>query len=99
MRARNGIHNWADLFILEVLDPATPIQPVEPGQVGEMVVTSLRKEAAPLIRYRTRDLTRLLPGACDCGLNLLATTASRCVPTTCSSPRGEHLPRPDRGRD
>lgn len=65
--ARNGIHYWADLYVVEILDPAT-LEPVEPGQVGEMVVTSLRKEASPLIRYRTRDLTRLLPGACSCGL-------------------------------
>ncbi|HBE93895.1 MAG TPA: phenylacetate--CoA ligase [Desulfovibrio sp.] len=64
--ARTGIHYWADLFIVEILNPAT-LEPVEPGQVGEMVVTSLRKEAAPLIRYRTRDLTRLMPGACTCG--------------------------------
>lgn len=64
-----GIHYWADLYILEILDPET-LQPVAPGEVGEMVVTSLRKEAAPLIRYRTRDLTRLIPGDCPCGLTL-----------------------------
>ncbi|RJX32724.1 MAG: phenylacetate--CoA ligase family protein [Desulfarculus sp.] len=67
--AHAGIHYWADYYILEVLDPET-LQPVEPGQTGEMVVTTLCKEAAPLIRYRTRDLTRLLPGDCACG-NLL----------------------------
>jgi phenylacetate-CoA ligase len=67
--AHNGIHYWADKFILEVLDPVT-LQPVAPGEVGEMVVTSLCKEAAPLIRYRTRDLTRLLPDPCPCGLSL-----------------------------
>ena len=64
-----GIHYWADYFILEVLDPNT-LQPVAPGEVGEMVVTTLCKEAAPLIRYRTRDLTRLIPQPCSCG-NLL----------------------------
>ena len=64
--AHEGIHYWADYYILEILDPET-LEPVEPGQVGEMVVTSLRKEAAPLIRYRTRDLTRLLPEPCKCG--------------------------------
>lgn len=64
-----GIHYWADYYILEVLDPAT-LEPVEPGQTGEMVVTTLGKEAAPLIRYRTRDLTRLIDHPCSCG-NLL----------------------------
>jgi phenylacetate-CoA ligase len=47
-------------------DPET-LKPSPPGEVGEMVVTTLRKEAAPLIRYRTRDLTRLVPGRCPCG--------------------------------
>lgn len=67
-QAHEGIHYWADLFILEILDPQT-LQPVAPGEVGEMVVTSLCKEAVPLIRYRTRDLTRFIPGKCSCGLN------------------------------
>lgn len=62
-----GIHFWADHFILEILDPQT-LQPVEPGEPGEMVVTTLRKQAAPLIRYRTHDLSRLLPGPCPCGV-------------------------------
>jgi len=64
-----GIHYWADYFILEILDPVS-LEPVPPGEVGEMVVTTLAKEAAPLIRYRTRDLTRLVEGVCPCG-NLL----------------------------
>jgi phenylacetate-CoA ligase len=64
--AHAGIHYWADYYILEIIDPET-LRPAEPGQVGEMVVTTLRKEAAPLIRYRTRDLTRLIPGRCSCG--------------------------------
>ncbi|GAB1255277.1 phenylacetate--CoA ligase family protein [Desulfovibrio falkowii] len=67
--AHNGLHYWADLFIIEVLDPVT-LQPVAEGEVGEMVVTSLRKEAVPLLRYRTHDLCRLLPGRCACGLNM-----------------------------
>lgn len=67
--AHQGIHYWADLYILEILDPIT-LLPVAEGEVGEMVVTSLRKEASPLIRYRTRDLTRLIPGECPCGLKL-----------------------------
>ncbi len=63
-----GIHYWADYYILEILNPET-LEPVKPGEVGEMVVTTLRKEAAPLIRYRTRDLTRLISEEkCPCGL-------------------------------
>ncbi len=61
-----GIHYWADYYILEILDPQT-LEPVPEGEIGEMVVTTLRKEAVPLIRYRTRDLTRLIPGKCPCG--------------------------------
>ena len=64
-----GIHYWADYYYLEILDPET-LEPVPEGDVGEMVVTTLCKEASPLIRYRTRDLTRLIPSACSCG-NLL----------------------------
>ncbi|MDY0039773.1 MAG: phenylacetate--CoA ligase [Desulforhabdus sp.] len=65
-RAHQGIHYWADYYILEILNPAT-LEPVEPGEIGEMVVTTLRKEAASLIRYRTRDLTRFIPEPCPCG--------------------------------
>ncbi len=61
-----GIHYWADYYILETIDPET-LEPVSEGQIGEMVVTTLRKEGVPLIRYRTRDLTRLLSGECPCG--------------------------------
>jgi phenylacetate-CoA ligase len=61
-----GIHYWADYYILEILDPET-LKPVPEGETGEMVVTTLKKEAVPLIRYRTRDLTRLIPGECPCG--------------------------------
>jgi len=62
-----GIHYWADFYILEILDPET-LKPVPEGEIGEMVVTTLKKEASPLIRYRTRDLTRLIPGDdCPCG--------------------------------
>ena len=64
--AHQGIHYWADYYILEILDPDT-LEPMPPGETGEMVVTTLRKEAAPLIRYRTRDLTRLIPEPCPCG--------------------------------
>jgi phenylacetate-CoA ligase len=60
------IHYWADYYILEILAPDT-LQPLPDGDWGEMVVTSLYKEAAPLIRYRTRDITRIIPGPCTCG--------------------------------
>jgi len=61
-----GIHYWADYYILEILDPLT-LEPVPAGEMGEMVVTTLCKEAAPLIRYRTRDLTRMVAKPCSCG--------------------------------
>jgi len=61
-----GIHYWADYYILEVLDPDT-LEAVSDGEIGEMVVTTLCKEAAPLIRYRTRDLTRAIHRPCSCG--------------------------------
>ena len=61
-----GIHYWADYYILEILNPDT-LEPVAEGEVGEMVYTTLRKEGAPLIRYRSRDLTRTIPGQCPCG--------------------------------
>jgi phenylacetate-CoA ligase len=64
--AHEGIHYWADYYILEIINPET-LKPAAPGETGEMVVTTLRKEAAPLIRYRTRDLSRLIPGRCACG--------------------------------
>lgn len=65
-RAHDGMHYWADYYILEIVDPET-LEPVPEGQVGEMVVTTLKKEAVPLIRYRTRDLTAIKPGPCACG--------------------------------
>ncbi|HPQ45277.1 MAG TPA: phenylacetate--CoA ligase [Syntrophales bacterium] len=61
-----GIHYWSDYYIMELLDPDT-LEPVADGEVGEMVYTTLRKEGAPLIRYRSRDLTRRIPGVCPCG--------------------------------
>ncbi len=64
--AHQGLHYWSDLFYIEIVHPET-LQPVPDGEVGEMVVTSLCKEAVPLIRYRTRDLSRRIPGVCGCG--------------------------------
>ncbi len=65
-RMHEGLHYWADYYILEIINPET-LQPVPEGEVGEMVVTTLRKEAVPLIRYRTRDLTAIIPKPCGCG--------------------------------
>jgi len=66
-----GIHYWADYYILEILDPDTlrPVPEGEMGEMGEMVVTTLRKEAVPLIRYRTRDLTRMIQGGLSLRFN------------------------------
>ncbi|MDO9529130.1 MAG: phenylacetate--CoA ligase [Syntrophales bacterium] len=61
-----GIHYWADYYIMELLAPET-LEPVPEGEVGEMVYTTLRKEGVPLIRYRSRDLTRSVEGECPCG--------------------------------
>ena len=61
-----GIHYWADQYILEILNPDT-LLPVKDGEIGEMVLTTMCKEAAPLVRYRTRDLTRRITKPCSCG--------------------------------
>ena len=62
-----GIHYWADYFIFEIIDPES-LEPLPPGETGELVVTTLKKEASPLIRYRTHDITRLIEGKCPCGV-------------------------------
>ena len=66
---RNGLHVAEDHFLVEVIDPDT-LAPVAPGQVGELVVTTLTREALPVIRFRTRDLTSVAPGPCPCGRTL-----------------------------
>ncbi len=68
-RERSGLHISEDHFLVEVVDPET-LRPVPEGETGELVITSLTKEAFPMIRYRTRDLTRILPGGCPCGRTL-----------------------------
>jgi phenylacetate-CoA ligase len=67
---RNGLHINEDHFFVEVIDPDT-LEPVKPGETGELVITTLTKEAFPVVRFRTRDLTRLMPGPCPCGRRLM----------------------------
>jgi len=63
---QNGMHIWEDSYIVEIIDPKT-LQPVADGEVGELVMTTLRRTAMPIIRYRTRDLTKKMTGECECG--------------------------------
>lgn len=65
-KEQNGLHIWEDYYIVEIVDPQT-LEPVPEGEVGELVLTTINREAMPLLRYRTRDLTRILPGTCPCG--------------------------------
>jgi phenylacetate-CoA ligase len=61
-----GMHLWEDSYLMEVIDPDT-LTPVPDGETGELVCTTLRRRATPLIRYRTRDLTRIIAAPCACG--------------------------------
>lgn len=65
--AHHGMHIWDDFIYAEIVDPKTG-EVLPDGEVGELVLTTLRKQGAPLIRYRTHDLTRIIPGDCPCGL-------------------------------
>jgi phenylacetate-CoA ligase len=64
--AQNGLHGWEDHFLFEIVDPET-LQPLPMGEAGELVITTLTKEALPMVRYRTRDITRLSDEPCACG--------------------------------
>jgi phenylacetate-CoA ligase len=68
-RHQTGLHVAEDHFIIEILDPDT-LEPVPDGEYGEVVFTTLSKECSPLIRYRTRDISRIVPGECACGRTL-----------------------------
>ena len=61
-----GMHYWDDYLYIEIIDPVTG-ENVPDGETGEIVITTLVKEGAPLIRYRTHDLSRIIPGKCSCG--------------------------------
>ena len=63
---KHGMHLWEDHFLIEIIDPQTA-EPVADGQPGELVMTTLTREAMPLLRYRTRDITSLIPEPCRCG--------------------------------
>jgi len=63
---QSGMHVWEDAYIAEIIDPATG-EHVPEGEIGELVMTTLTREGMPIIRYRTRDLTRFIPGQCACG--------------------------------
>ena len=64
--ARNGLHGWEDHFLFEVIDPET-LEPAAEGDPGELVITTLTKEALPMVRYRSRDITTLTREPCACG--------------------------------
>jgi phenylacetate-CoA ligase len=66
---QNGLHVNEDHFLIEIVDSET-LQPVTDGEYGEVVFTTLTKEGIPVIRYRTRDISRIIPGECPCGRTL-----------------------------
>lgn len=63
---KTGLHLWEDAYILEIINPQT-LQPLAEGETGEIVMTTLQRQATPLLRYRTRDLSHLVSGQCPCG--------------------------------
>ena len=63
---KNGMHLWEDNFIMEIIDPDTG-EKVPEGEKGELVLTTLYREAMPILRYRTRDIVTIIPGKCKCG--------------------------------
>jgi len=69
-QVKEGLHIFEDHFLPEIIDPATG-KSLPPGQAGELVITTLTKEAMPLIRYRTRDITALIPQDCPCGRTMV----------------------------
>ena len=65
-KRQDGMHLWEDKYIVEIVDPDT-LEPVPDGEYGEMVLTTLDRTMMPILRYRTRDLTRIIPEQCPCG--------------------------------
>ncbi|MER7935678.1 MULTISPECIES: phenylacetate--CoA ligase PaaK [unclassified Streptomyces] len=74
---KDGLHVWEDHFLPEIVDPLTD-EVLPEGDAGELVITSLTKEALPIVRYRTRDLTRLLPGTARPGMRRIEKITGRC---------------------
>ena len=64
--SQNGLHIWEDNFLVEIIDPET-LKPLPDGEEGELVLTTLVRDGMPILRYRTKDLTRIIPGPCECG--------------------------------
>jgi phenylacetate-CoA ligase len=64
--AQNGLHIWEDNFFVEIIDPVT-LKQLPDGEEGELVLTTLLRDGMPILRYRTKDLTRIIPGSCECG--------------------------------
>ncbi|OGF52222.1 MAG: phenylacetate--CoA ligase, partial [Candidatus Firestonebacteria bacterium GWA2_43_8] len=63
---QNGMHLWEDSYLMEIVDPKTD-RPVPDGETGELILTTLTREGMPIIRYRTRDITAIMPEKCKCG--------------------------------
>jgi len=63
---QHGLHLWEDSFLMEIINPET-LDPVADGEIGELVLTTLDRQAMPILRYSTHDLTRIIPGVCPCG--------------------------------
>jgi phenylacetate-CoA ligase len=76
VETKDGLHVWEDHFYPEIVDPLSG-EPVTDGEVGELVFTSLTKQAMPVVRYRTRDLTRLLPGTARPGMRRIEKVTGR----------------------
>jgi phenylacetate-CoA ligase len=76
VETKDGLHIWEDHFYPEIVNPLTD-EPVEDGQVGELVFTPLTKQAMPVLRYRTRDLTKLMPGTARPGFRRMEKVTGR----------------------
>lgn len=64
--SKKGLHLWEDTYLIEIVDPKTHL-PLPPGETGELVITSINRFAMPIIRYRTGDITSIIPEPCPCG--------------------------------
>jgi phenylacetate-CoA ligase len=97
LEAKAGLHMFEDHFLPEVINPAT-LEPQAPGETGELVITTLTKEAFPLLRYRTRDLTSLNYAPCICGRTMARISVYGPERRYADHPLCQRLPLPDRVR-